>query len=129
MTDGDGVDRHVFLIFGEYRGDLWELSRKQHVWLMNTPANDVAARRVWDAGSEDDTPLRGVSTFVCDEATVAEVHEMLVTIAEHHDGWAVIHVRGMPMDGVTDEAVSDVLGFACSVQPEDGGFAVLRVDD
>jgi hypothetical protein len=126
------AEHHVFLIFGEFDSDLWSLSRDRHVWLMASPGNDVQARRVWDRESKPYTALSGVTTFPCKGSSLAELFGMLLTVDGHHDEWSVddpwtaIHVRGIPVDGVTGQRVSFELGFGCRVLPEDGGFVIIR---
>jgi hypothetical protein len=126
------AEHHVFLIFGDFDGDLWSLSRDQHVWLMDSPANDAEATRVWNRDSEPYTPLHGVTTFECAGASPTELFRILVTVDGHHDDssvddpWTAIHVRGMAMEGTTSERLSSELGFLCRVLPEDGGFVIIR---
>lgn len=126
------AEHHVVLIFGEFHGDLWSLSRNQHVWLMHSPANHAEAERVWDREDDSYTPLHGVTTFDCDGASPTELLRILITVDHHHDEssvddpWTAIHVRGIPSDGITSERVSAELGFGCRVLPEEGGFVIIR---
>ena len=126
------AEHHVVLIFGEFDGDLWTLSRDRHVWLMSSPGNDAAAEHVWSKGPDPYSPQHGVTTFSCDGATPAELYRMLATVDGHHDEasvddpWMAIHVRGVPLDGITKERVSEELGIECQVLLEGDGITIIR---
>lgn len=126
------AEHHVFLILGDFQGDLWSFSRSQHVWLLSSPHNDVQARMVWDREPKDYSALRGVTTFRGSGASVSEFYRMLGTVDHHHDEhsadvpWTAIHVRGVAPAEISDAAVADEIGDGFQIFPEPGGFAIIR---
>ena len=126
-------DHHVFFILCDFHGDLWSLSRGAHVWLVHSPSNDEAARRVWDREPVGHSPLSGVTTFDSSGDLLADFYQFLVTIDEHHNQysasphWISIHVRGVGVEQIDADRIGAAL--ECShvrIMPESDGFTIIR---
>ena len=108
----------VYLILDlAYSGDLWALSRDAHVWVLKSPANDVAVRTVWDAEVEPYSTERGVSCFHWEGDLVGGFYSALGDIDKHHDAyeadvaWTSIFVIGLSLEVVSAERACETLGF------------------
>ncbi|MCC7061349.1 MAG: hypothetical protein IT456_01005 [Planctomycetes bacterium] len=125
-------ERAVFVILADFEGDLWSLSRTQHVWLLSSPHNDAQARTVWDREQEDYSAERGVTTFVTGGEKVSELYGILGTVDCHHGEdavvvpWTTIHVRGVVLADVSTAAVAEEVGDGIEIAPEPEGFVIKR---
>ena len=122
-----------FVLDRAFARDLWSLSRNSHVWLIQSPPNDAAARRVWDRETDGHSLLHGVTTFVGANDTSDSFYAFLGTIDEHHgehsatDPWDTIHVIGFPLESARPNRIAEELRVTIDVlQAEDGGFSIRR---
>jgi hypothetical protein len=120
-----------FILDTRFQGDLWELSRSSHVWLVDSPANAILARAVWDRETDGYSPRRGVSTFTGSESAIESFYGFLGTIDEHHNEfsasspWGAIHVKGVSLGEVEPDRVAEELGLDEAVLEAEGeGFAI-----
>lgn len=128
------MSHDVFAILDpRFRGDLWRLSRTGHVWLFKSPGNEALARTVWNRETEGYSPEFGVTTFDGPEDASEGLYGSLGMIEVHHgeyatpDPWGVIHVMGVPLDGVQASRVADELGLEVIVlEIEEHGFSIRR---
>ena len=126
----------MFLILEpEFDGDLWELSRGAHVWIVDSARNTAAASAVWDRKPDSEWPTQGVTTFVPQDDVTASLYSMLGTVDEHHGEysaavpWQAIHVRGVAIDDVSETRIAEELGgVSIHLLREDAGFAIERAD-
>jgi len=129
------MPHHVFFILdAEFVGDLWELSRLAHVWLIKSPLNEAAARTVWDRETKDFSPLHGVTLFDGSEDNAKSFYAFLSTIDMHHDEysaprpWDTLHVIGLPIDVINPDWVAEQLETNVVMETsESEGFIIKRV--
>ena len=124
-----------FILDPDYRGDLWSLSRRAHVWICSSPANDAQYQRVCDQETEEYSELQGVSSFELGSDVVATFYGFLGTIDEHHDGdattppWSRIHVVGLSSKVVSmDRILAELAPAAVAIDPDAGGFTLRRIE-
>ncbi len=128
------MSHEVFLILDtSFDGDLWSLSREGHVWIVQSPENDAAARAVRERETEGYSPLRGVTTFNGSEDVNAIFYSYLGVIDCHHNQsaapqpWDTIHVVGLSRKMVRPERIAESLGVESLVlTKEPQGFAIRR---
>ncbi|MFN7966177.1 MAG: hypothetical protein U0V87_10870 [Acidobacteriota bacterium] len=128
------MSHEVFFILDAcFQGDLCKLSRRGHVWLLKSSANEVLARSVWSRETEDHSPERGVTTFDGSEDSLEDFYRFLGKIDLHHGEysapkpWDVIHVSGVPFDLVQPNRMAQELGLHAIVsEVEEQGFAIRR---
>ncbi len=127
------TDDVFFILDPKYRGNLWDLSRKGHVWICKSPCNDLATREVWDRETEEYSPLRGVSSFESAEDAVRAFYAFLGTIDEHHDEyaaaspWDTIHVMGLKTERVSrDRILEELVDVNVTLEPKSDGFVIRR---
>ena len=127
------MSHEVFFILDDrFSGDLWSLSRSAHVWLIDSPQNQAAARVIWDRESESYSPLQGITTFNGAQDLSDSFYNFLSTIDQHHnehsapERWSAIHVIGFPLDRASPDRIADELGFEVLLKSEGGGFTIER---
>jgi len=129
------MTRHeVFLILEpHFDGDLWDLSRVAHVWIVGSAQNTAAAREVWDRKPNHEWPMQGVTTFSHHGDATTALYSILGTVDEHHGQhsaavpWQAIHVRGVPIGDVSEPRIAEELGgVLVQLTPEASGFAIVR---
>jgi hypothetical protein len=116
--------RNVFVVFGDLDEDLATLSRKGHVWLAGTAANQSATELVWAASG--DATLLGVTTFDECCASAAALYDLLPMVDLHHAAWTEMHVRGLSAAAVSQAAIAAALHAAVHLTLEYGGFRIVH---
>ena len=129
------MKRHevVLILEPQFDGDLWELSRVAHVWIVDSAQNTAAARSVWDRKPDYEWPTQGLTTFRQYGDATASLYRTLGTVDEHHGEhaaavpWQAIHVRGVAIDDVSAPRIAEELGsVSIHLLPENAGFAIVR---
>jgi hypothetical protein len=118
----------------EFGDRLIALSRRLHVWIVATPANQAAAERIRRADGGGYSLERGVTTFPSDPGVPRDELALryLETIDAHHGPcshtppWAVLEVFGTPPTDELSRALGD-LGFS-RVEPTSDGFVATRTE-
>lgn len=120
----------VFLILDpDFSTDLWSLSRGSHVWLIQSPHNDLAVQAVWERETGGYTLLRGVTRFKGSGELTESFYDTLNTIDQHHvaPAWDAIRVIGISLDDVHLDRVAKELGDApVELVVTDRGFTIQR---
>jgi hypothetical protein len=118
----------------EFGDRLIALSRRLHVWIVATPANQAVAERIWRADGGGSSLERGVTTFPSDPGVPRDelASRYLDTIEDHHGPyshtppWTVLEVFGAPPTAELSAALGD-LGFS-RVEPTSDGFVATRTE-
>jgi hypothetical protein len=122
--------RVAIVLLADFGAHLRELAERCHVWVVDTPANRLAAEAVRASGPSDRT--HGVTTFkTCEgESIESSLIDLLPVIDEHHGlrgEWAtdvVLEIRGAALTAALRSELDELGSF--DICEDAGGFVATR---